>query len=392
MKKFSKSTTLRLNSHLEKLKNSIDVYKLNSSELTNKNFYEPKIIIENRKAAKNLLIKSVFLNLKILSYTRSSFLIRLLLKTEKVFVDKKFGENSDLSIKLFKFESRLKNLKDSLNLLKLIIINLLQIIANGINKVEKLLILIERKVDYCLNYCGHLLTKYINKYTKRWYVYLSRFFIVTLLNIIPFIQISTKLVYTYPNPHIANPLTNHLFDIFPVLLWVIGTTRKYVTNEALSFLLLGVYYQVFMFEPKLFRIPTKIAYQGNFSLAVMLLYQSVGIVHEIVTTLYVFVPGFFGFNELQNINLVKNYMKFFAKDLNRFKNVRDRVLGESSVTMDSVYKIVKITDTFTIFPFLSVIALLYNYVYFIIRGEMPFMPIVTKTVRRMVTDRKADEF
>lgn len=354
MPKFSKSTTLRLNSHLGKLKNSTDVYELNLSELKNKNFHKPNITMENRNVARTLLIKSVFLNLKILSHTRSSFLIRLLLKTEKVFVDKKSSKNSDL----------------------------LQIIANGINKIEQLLILIARKLSYCLNYFDQL----SKKYTRKWYIYLTRFFIVTILNIIPFIQITTRLVYPYPAPHIANAITNHLFDIFPVLLRIISITGKYVNNETYSFVLLGVYYHLFMTSPKTYNISTKISFQGTFSLMLMLLNHCIPIANEIVTILCKFLRYFFFLHESQNMNLLRDDMQFFVRDLVRFKRVRNRILGEKFYEKDSLYKILKITDALSLVSFLSVIALLYNYVYFIIRGKKPFIPVITKTVQRMMVD------
>lgn len=438
MTKFSKSTTLRLTSHLRKLKSSIDLYELNSSEfeLKNKDFYKPKTILQttiirNRDLANTLLIKSVFFNLKILSYTRSSFLIRLLLKTEKVFADKQSHNSSDLLISknlliskssyllvnlidpvkiieylliknlinllrnLLDSESRLQNLKDSLNSLKLIIINLLKIIENVIskienllNKIENLLIVIEKKLNYCLSYLYQL----FKTYTKGWYIYLTRFFIVTLLNIIPFIQIATKLVYTYPNPHIANALTNHLFDIFPGLLWVISVTGEYVNNEAYSFMLLAVYYNLFIMSPEMYNIPQKIAFQGTFTTALILLNHCVAIANEIVTILYKFSTSFFSFSESQNIALLKDYMKFFVKDLRKFKYKRNRRLGESFFAIEDVYKILKISESLSLVSLLSVIALLYNYVYFIIRGEKPFIPVVTKTVRRMMSDSNGDEF
>jgi hypothetical protein len=87
-------------------------------------------------------------------------------------------------------------------------------------------------------------------------------------------------------------------------------------------------------------------------------------------------------------------MNFFVDDLEDLRYYKETFLqwGESIFSLDDITKTIKINESLTIIPALGVIALLYNYVYFILRGEKPIIPVVTKTVRRMMVDRNSDEF
>jgi len=225
-------------------------------------------------------------------------------------------------------------------------------------------------------------------------LYLYRFFILSLIHFIPFIQLSTKLFYTYPNPLIANPTTSSFFHIFPLLMGLLGVVGPIINNESLSFLMIGFYYKIFIISYKKYGISRKIAFQGTFAIALMLLNYCVVMSSEITTLLYKFAKRFFFFRKSQAIDLLKDDINFFIDDLEELRYYKETFLhwGESIFSVNELAKTIKINESFTIISLLGVIALLYNCVYFILRGEKPIIPVITKTVRRMMVDRNSDEF
>jgi len=261
MIKFSKKTLQRLKSHLEKLNNSTNEYKQNSRELKDKKFYLSKLHLKNNNVAKALLIESVFLNLEILNFTRSSLLVRLLLKNKRTFTNKELNNNSYLSIKL-PISQDIKRIRLE-KTIKFLIKNFNQRILYAKNDIKNFKFLTHDKLNKYY--------KKINFSINRWYLYLYRFFILSLIHFIPFIQLSTKLFYTYPNPLIANPTTSSFFHIFPLLMGLLSVVGPIINNESLSFLMIGFYYKIFIISYKKYGISRKIAFQGTFAIALMLL-------------------------------------------------------------------------------------------------------------------------
>lgn len=384
MIKFSKKTLQRLKSHLEKLNNSTNEYKQNSRELRDKKFYLSKLHLKNNNVAKALLIESVFLNLEILNFTRSSVLVRLLLKNKRTFTNKELNNNSYLFIKL-PISQDIKRIRLE-KTIKFLIKNFNQRILYAKNDIKNFKVLTHDKLNKYY--------KKINFSINRWYLYLYRFFILSLIHFIPFIQLSTKLFYTYPNPLIANPTTSSFFHIFPLLMGLLGVVGPIINNESLSFLMIGFYYKIFIISYKKYGISRKIAFQGTFAIALMLLNYCVVMSSEITTLLYKFAKRFFFFRKSQAIDLLKDDINFFIDDLEELRYYKETFLhwGESIFSVNELAKTIKINESFTIISLLGVIALLYNCVYFILRGEKPIIPVITKTVRRMMVDRNSDEF
>ena len=84
----------------------------------------------------------------------------------------------------------------------------------------------------------------------------------------------------------------------------------------------------------------------------------------------------------------------YLDDLEELRSYREELiqLGESIFTLNDITKVTKLWESTTIFSFIGVIALLYNYMYFIFRGQKPIIPVVTKTVQRMMIDRNGKEY
>jgi hypothetical protein len=205
MTKFSKSTLQKLKLHLEKLKNSTANYKHENTELKDKKFHQSKVLIKNRNVAKGLLVESVFLNLELANFNKSSFLRRFILKNRQLFVTKDLNSNSYLYIKLpSKASTKLLSLEDSINL---IIKNLKVKTLTQIDNAEKLIISTTIKFNKYYDFSKTCL--------KDWYIYVNRFFILTIIHFVPFIQLSNTLAYPYSNPFLVNSITSSLFSISP---------------------------------------------------------------------------------------------------------------------------------------------------------------------------------
>lgn len=383
MTKFSKTTIQKLKLHLEKLKNSTESFEQNVYEISNKKSYQWKILTKNQNVSKALLIESIFLNLDILNFSRSSLFTKFLLKNRKFFVGNKLNNNSYLYFKLPRTKtSQYNNLKQFLYSISK---NLKIKGQFQLNKVDKILTQTNRKIS---KYSEILIL-----YLKRWYIYLNRFIILTLIHFIPFIQLSTKLFYTYPNPIIANSVISSMFQIFPLLMRLISWKGGIIANETFGFLLIGFYYKLFIISYKQYKIPRKVAFQGTFAIALMLLNYCVLLSSEIITVIYKFTKRLFFYTKNQDLELFRDDINFYINDLEEFRYFKERFLqwGESIFSLSDLTRAINLSEASTIISLLGVIALLYNYVYFILRGEKPIIPVVTKTVRRMMVDRNSDE-
>lgn len=383
MTKFSKTTIQKLKLHLEKLKNSTESFEQNVYEISNKKSYQRKILTKNQNVSKALLIESIFLNLDILNFSRSSLFTKFLLKNRKFFVGNKLNNNSYLYFKLPRAKtSQYNNLKQFLYSISK---NLKIKGQFQLNKVDKILTQTNRKIS---KYSEILIL-----YLKRWYIYLNRFIILTLIHFIPFIQLSTKLFYTYPNPIIANSVISSMFQIFPLLMRLISWKGGIIANETFGFLLIGFYYKLFIISYKQYKIPRKVAFQGTFAIALMLLNYCVLLSSEIITVIYKFTKRLFFYTKNQDLELFRDDINFYINDLEEFRYFKERFLqwGESIFSLSDLTRAINLSEASTIISLLGVIALLYNYVYFILRGEKPIIPVVTKTVRRMMVDRNSDE-
>jgi hypothetical protein len=166
-----------------------------------------------------------------------------------------------------------------------------------------------------------------------------------------------------------------------------------VNEEDFSFIFIGLYFKLFIFSYKKYKIPRKIAFQGTFALSTMLLNYALVISSNFIMMFYKFPKSLLFFTKYQNLDLLRDDISCYVYKLKHLRRSRQRFLqlSESIFSLDDLNKTLRIYESTTIISLLGVIALLYNYVYFILRGEKPIIPVVTKTVRRMMVDRNSDE-
>lgn len=403
MSNFSKKTFQKLNNHFIKLKQANEFYEENYKYLKEKKLQHSRIVFKNKNLVKNLLMELIFfkIQLKNLFKEEATFNQKILLKNKNFFVKSKLTDDTYLSC-----DDKYSLDKEKENLIKIIFqdikrvkslikkclynlkynINILSKDNGKSNLLKKFFFVINNKVR---NYLGFITEHLI----KGWYIYIARFLVISLLHFIPFIQLSTTLFYNQPNKQIAHPITSYLFNIAPFLLPIINLTMPILNQDTISFLLLVPYLYFFIYSFKKYNISRKIAYQGSFALALMLFRYSLILSQEAVSVIYKFTKRFFFLRKFRKLDLLREDLSFYLDDLEELRNYREELLqlGESIFSLNDLTKITKLWESTTIFSFLGVIALLYNYMYFIFRGQKPIIPVVTRTVQRMMIDRNGKE-
>jgi len=393
MSNFSKKTFQKLNKHLIKLKKANKSYEQSYQYLKEKKPQHSKIIFKNKNLVKNLLIKLIFLKIQLqnLYKKETSLNQKILLRIKNFFAQNKINNDTYLSydnkyLLDGKNQNIIKVISQEIKILKSLINDFNTSNSKKLNLLEKYSFRLDKKID---DYLGFITEQLI----KKWYIYISRFLIISFLHFIPFIQLITTLFYNQPNKQITHPITSYLLNFTPFLVPTINLTMPVLNQDTISFLLLVPYLYFFIYSFKKYKISRKVAYQGSFALALMLFRYSLILSQEAVSVIYKFTKRFFFVRKFQKLDLLREDLSFYLDDLEELRNYREEILqlGESIFSLNDLTKITKLWESTTIFSFLSVIALLYNYMYFIFRGQKPIIPIVTRTVQRMMIDRNGKE-
>jgi len=403
MSNFSKKTFQKLNNHIIKLKKANEICDQNYKCLKEKKLQHSKIIFKNKNLVKNLLIQLIFIKIQVknLYKKETSLNQKILLKNKNLFNKNKIDNHTYLSCdnKYFlneKNQNITNVISKDIKVLKSLIDKYLYTIKNRMNNLSKnsKRLNLLKKYSLALNKKTHIYLGFITEQLiKKWYIYISRFLIISFLHFIPFIQLITTLFYNQPNKQITHPITSYLFNLSPFLVPTINLTMPILNQDTISFLLLVPYLYFFIYSFKKYNISRKVAYQGSFALALMLFRYSLILSQEAVSVIYKFTKRFFFLRKFQKLDLLREDLSFYLDDLEELRNYREELiqLGESIFSLNDLTKITKLWESTTIFSFLGVIALLYNYLYFIFRGQKPIIPVVTRTVQRMMIDRNGKE-
>jgi hypothetical protein len=189
---------------------------------------------------------------------------------------------------------------------------------------------------------------------------------MTLLNYVPLIQLSTPLFYNLHSKSLTHPITSNLFYFAPFFIPTLKLNKAAINGSTLSVLILIPYMHIFAFSAKKYKISRKIAYQGTFTVVLMLLKMGIDVSHEATTVLFRFIKRFFFLGKLQKIELLRDDLHFYLDDLHED---REELLYLGFNIFSNIRNVIKIVEPTIIFSFLGVIALLYNYMYFIFRGQ-----------------------
>nr|YP_009131280.1 hypothetical protein [Trachydiscus minutus]AIB04134.1 hypothetical protein Ycf60 [Trachydiscus minutus] len=401
MPKYPKRTLQRLNK-LEGLIEFYDedyeygaAYKL-KEEIAKRNRKELKIRIHNS------LIELIFLKIQIQNLTKreTSYSRKILLKSKSLFLENSLYKRRYLFEKVFFVTKKAKSLKKTIyknikelklqlrkssDYIECRIEDLYSIIEKEFsylyNIIKKPFFIIDEKTEICVAFI-------VNQVIKRWYVYILRFLIMTAFNFIPLIQLSTSLFYSVQSKSFTHPIISNLFYFAPSFITTLKLNKTAINGSTFSFLILIPYMHIFAFSSRKYKISRKIAYQGTFAVALILLKMAIDLSHEATGIFFRFAKRFFFLGKLQKIELLRDDLHFYLDDLDED---REELLYLGYNIFSNIPKVAKLIEPTIIFSFLGVIALLYNYMYFIVRGQKAIIPFVTVIVQRMMVDRNGRE-
>nr|YP_009550893.1 hypothetical protein Ycf60 [Eustigmatophyceae sp. Ndem 8/9T-3m6.8]QAA11829.1 hypothetical protein Ycf60 [Eustigmatophyceae sp. Ndem 8/9T-3m6.8] len=366
-----------------------------------KRLFHEKKLMKIKNLSKGLLIELIFMNIKLLNINnqQSSVISRLLLKNKKLFRDNKVYDRSYLDTidknplysKLKTIKNRLQLKLDNFKLNHKITFNKYKLktkdfIFNNKKLLKKILLLIRENVNNFLSFIK-------NDVIGKLHIYFARLFVISLIFLVPFIQLCTALFFNVPNKFLTHPITSYLFHYVPYLIQPLNIIMPVINSDSFSFLILIPYIHFFTFRFKRYKIGRKIASQGTLALMLMFYRQTLITGQQCLIAIYKFAKKAFILRKEQDRSLLLDDVAFFCQDLEDIRIWREIYmhLGESIFSVDDIINISKIWECTTIFAVIGLITLLYNCIYFTLTGENPYIPIFTTTSRRMMSDMGGPE-
>lgn len=403
MSRYSKGVIHKAELKFAKLQEACDNLEFNY-RYPDKNFYRRGISRYNKALITRLSLELMFINIRInqLSNGEISWIHKILLKNEKIFLNdsfysKSYFDKEGIILKAIRILRRFLHFKK--RIVKLFIEKNLNELKIAVKKAYKNDPTSNKQLLFIRNFLFktyEIITSYdhfVRHVVTTWYIYVARFILVSTIHFIPFIQLSTLLFYNQRNSFVIHPITAYLLHFAPWLLPLLRKTMPLCNGENFSFVVVFFYFYVFIIRRKRYKIPSKVGYQGAFAAALMLLRYSMQVFLEAVIYSYKFTKRLFFLRKVENFTLLGDDFDFFLEDLEDLREERETIIhmGESLFSLEDHVLITKIYETSTVFAFIGVIALLYNCMYFICKGRKPIIPVVTKTIRRMVIDRNDKE-
>nr|YP_009550351.1 hypothetical protein Ycf60 [Characiopsis acuta]QAA11284.1 hypothetical protein Ycf60 [Characiopsis acuta] len=230
---------------------------------------------------------------------------------------------------------------------------------------------------------------------KQFFSYSERFILIFSIYFLPFIFLSTQALVPLIDEYeyvIVNPVTSSVFNKIPFLIDLIKVFRPIITNPMLLFWVPLGYYLTFTSAYRSLKISYKVAYNGtiaaifliiNYSCVLMqfmmkLAFDSVKIIHDIFFTSYL----------IKHLGKNKNKerdeaMKVFASLVKRY----------DSEIRKNYYEFLLLINhrIFSHLAFLSLAALVYNCIYYIIHNKNPEIILVTKTALATIKNPQEEE-
>nr|YP_010478815.1 hypothetical protein Ycf60 [Neustupella aerophytica]UVI61120.1 hypothetical protein Ycf60 [Neustupella aerophytica] len=314
------------------------------------------------KILKNLLTSKKTLESKykknLYFYSLSSFLLNLFYRidTRLIYFIYKIFENLFEQVNFSKINKNINSLYNKLYV---------NIYGKSIHKIK----------NFLYNFLSFN-SKQIREFFKRLFLIIGIYFL-------PFIFLATQALVPLIDEYeylIINPVSSTIFSRVPFLIDLIKLLRPLITNPMLLFWVPLAYYLAFTSAYRSLKISYKIAYNGtiaaifliiNYSCFLMqfmlkLAFESVKIIKDIVFTSYL----------IKHLDKNKNkerdeVMKIFASLVNRY----------DSEIRKNYYEFLLLINhrIFSHLALISLAALVYNCLYYIIYSKNPEIILVTKT-------------
>jgi hypothetical protein len=341
------------------------------------------------------------LKLKLISENLSHKLKRLLsdIKTKKTFFKSKLilKNNLDLlkfskyllsneikfSIFINKFNEKLINFKELVERNSLLIF-VLKTFNDLLKKLKKIV----------LNVYSTRLVSFLSN-NKQVSVYLKRLRLVISIYILPVIFLSTQALVPLNEEYqylIVNPFSSRLLNKIPFLVQVIQFFQPLTTNSTLLIWILLGYYFTFTSGYRSLKIPYKIAYNGTIASIFLIINYSCILVQFLMRFI------FESFKIINDIFFTSYLIKHLSKNKNKERDEAVKIFANLVTRYDS--ELIRNYYQFLLFinhrivshlALISLAALLYNCIYYIIYNKNPEIILVTKAALASIKNPQESE-
>jgi len=283
---------------------------------------------------------------------------------------------------LIKKESK-KSLNSLLNILKN---NSISIFFN--KKFENQLNIITKNIQKPL---VDLLS--LNK--NKLFEFVKRLGFVSYIYFLPFIYLASEALIPYIpeyNYSIVNPLSSQIFVKVPILVELIKLFRPLIIGPNLQLWILIGYFLIFPLGYRSLKLSYKVAYNGTIALIFLMINYSCTLGQEIMRL------GFESIKMIKDILFTSYLVKHLGKTKNKEKEVVFSIFNNLIVRYDfqiieDYYNFILLVShrVFSQLALISLAALLYNCLYYVIYNKNPEILLVTKAALGTIKNPQEEE-
>lgn len=223
----------------------------------------------------------------------------------------------------------------------------------------------------------------------------KRSIIAISIYMLPFVFLATQALVPFNEEYeyfLVNPLSANIFNKIPLLTDFIKFFRPFTTNPNYVIWVPLVYYIVFTSSYKVLNIPYKVALNGTFGSIFLMINYSFSILQliflPVFETVYIIKDIFFTSYLLKLLR--KNSCKEKDEAFKIFSNLVSRYDFEIS---KNYYDVILFLNHRIIshLALISLVALVYNSIYYILHNKNPQIILVTKTALAAIKNPQEEE-
>nr|AOW70739.1 hypothetical protein Ycf60 [Monodopsis sp. MarTras21] len=281
-----------------------------------------------------------------------------------------------------------------LNSIKKTYENYLLFLLRGINSNNSMRLFnkkFKNQIDTLTKLMKKPLTDIFSLNKKFFFDYLKRLGFVSYIYFLPFIYLASQalipniLGYNYP---IINPVSGQLFEKVPILIDLIKLFKPLIFNGNLQFWVLIIYFLIFP-KYETYKLSYNVGYNGTTALTFLMINYTITLGQNIIDSVF------------QSIKIIKDnlFTSYLTKHLGKTKYKERELAFEIFQSLIKRYEF-KIEEDFynfllfinhrifSIVALISVSALVYNCLYYVVYNKNPKLLFITKNVERTIKNPK----
>lgn len=224
---------------------------------------------------------------------------------------------------------------------------------------------------------------------------IKRLGFVSYIYFLPFIYLASEALIPYIpeyNYSIINPFSGQIFEKVPLLVELIKLFRPLIIGPNLQLWILIGYFLVFPLGYRSLKLSYKVAYNGTIALIFLMINYSCTLGQEIMRL------GFESIKMIKDILFTSYLIKHLGKTKNKEKEVAFSVFNNLMVRYDfqiieDYYNFILLVShrIFSQLALISLAALLYNCLYYVIYNKNPEILLVTKAALGTIKNPQEEE-